>query len=67
MKTITLKVTLEFADNMPVKFVPELVESIASNLRADAQSAGLVPDECETYTTRIVVQHGKDKAVEQVV
>lgn len=67
MKTITLQVTLDFAGDMPAKFVPELVENIAANLRADAQTAGLVPDDCQTYTTRITVQHGKDKAVEQVV
>jgi hypothetical protein len=66
MKTISLNVTLEFADDMPTKFVPELVSNIASNLRADAQTAGLVPDDCQTYTTRISVQHGKDKAVERV-
>jgi hypothetical protein len=67
MKTISLNVTLEFADNMPTKFVPELVSNIASNLRADAERTGLVPYDCETYTTRISVQHGKEKTVERVV
>ena len=67
MKTISLNVTLDFADNMSAKFVPELVSNIASNLRADAHDVGLVPDDCETYTTRISVQHGKDNAVERVV
>jgi hypothetical protein len=55
MKSINLNVTLEFADNMPAKFVPELVSNIASNLRADVHTVGLVPDDCETYTTRISV------------
>ncbi len=59
--------TLEFAYNMPAKFVPELVSNIASNLRADVHAVGLVPDDRETCTTRISVQHGKDKAVDRVV
>ena len=64
MKTINLQVSLTFSDDL--HSIKELVESVADNLRADAETAGIVSDSDDVYTLRIAVKHGPCVAVRTI-
>lgn len=56
MKSIDLKVTLEFDDEIDETFSAVIVENVKQALIHERDTRGLVPDDCETYTKEITVK-----------
>ena len=56
MKSIDLKITLEFDDEIDDKLSENIAENVKQALIHERDSRGLVPDDCETYTKEITVK-----------
>ncbi len=59
MKKVQLKVEIEFKDSVSESKISEITAKVARGIVSQAvdTSEGLAPDDDETYTEMIVVQH----------